>query len=515
MVGCAQTSPLTGGEKDEYAPAIDSAKTYPINGQINFSGREINIKFNEYIQLNKPTENILIIPRQETPAIITSKNKKLKIEFQDELLPNTTYNITFNRAIQDITERNDSVFQYVFSTGDYIDSLSISGLVKESFTNIPLKEVVVGLYPKSVAANFDSIPYKFEPTYLGITDKSGRFKLSYIKDGSYYLFAIQDKNKNLKYERGEQIAFLKERSFLLNQNIDTLSLHAFKEETDECYVKKKSFTYPGRLEIVLSNDPDTIHVTANSPLKQEDTGSADSLVYWMMESPSSGSRFYLYLNDSLDTLKPVYKDIPEKPDEVKLKSKNNLNKGKLLPGENLKITFTEPIGRVEENNIQFLDADSNEVKTPDYQLNLRTLEFMTAGTNAQFVSIDSAAVISVFNRMNEKNIELMFENESDDFYGTLIVTIDTTFDVPVILHVLDDKNEIVRESVYEQGQLRFEKMIPGNYQLRLIFDTDNNGEWTSGSLSEIRLPEKVVYNTETVRIKSKWDKEIDWIFTGN
>ena len=71
----------------------------------------------------------------------------MTIELNNELLPNTTYTISFNHAVQDITEKNDSIFQFVFSTGDYIDSLSVEGRATAAFTNIPEKGFLVALYP--------------------------------------------------------------------------------------------------------------------------------------------------------------------------------------------------------------------------------------------------------------------------------------------------------------------------------------------------------------------------------
>jgi hypothetical protein len=132
---CAQINDLTGGANDDYAPQIDSAKSFPYNGQTNFEGDRVVLKFEEYITLVKPNDNILITPRPEVAPIISAHNKTLEIQFVTPLQENTTYTINFNRAIADITEKNDSIFQYVFSTGNYIDSLSISGNVKDAFTN--------------------------------------------------------------------------------------------------------------------------------------------------------------------------------------------------------------------------------------------------------------------------------------------------------------------------------------------------------------------------------------------
>jgi hypothetical protein len=512
LYGCAQINPLSGGPQDIYAPAIDSAKTSPSNGQTNFSSNEVRMRFDEFIKLNNPKENILIIPQQnETPEII-AKNKNLNIIFKDELIKNTTYTITFNGAIQDITEKNDSVFQYVFSTGSYIDSLSVNGKVQDAFTNVPEKQVLVGLYPKGLQANFDSIPYKYKPMYLAQSDAQGMFQLNYLKDGTYYIFAIKDKNKNLLYDQGESFSFIKEQSFLLSSNDSSnFLMRTFTEESKECFVDEVRFDYPGKFEIILSNPTDSIYVTSSIGLMQEETGSKDSLIFWLDQPPAKNTQFFIDLLGEIDTIKPIYENIPDKIETVKLKNENNVKTGKLIPGEDLILTFSEPVKEVDMSKVHFMDIDSNEVTIDNYKINVRDVIFSTFGTLAHEIVVDSSAVNSVYGRINEKQIKVLFDNEKEDFYGTLIVSVDTVFSEPVIVHLLNSKTEVVDTIDFAQ-KMTFEKLLPGDYQLRLIIDVDNNGEWTSGSLAEGREPESVVYNGEAIKVKSKWEKEVEWNF---
>ena len=79
----------------------------------------------------------------------------------------------------------------------------------------------------------------------------------------------------------------------------------------------------------------------------------------------------------------------------------------------------------------------------------------------------------------------------------------------VLVELLDDKNEVIRKVEFNEKMI-FNELIPGKYQIRLIFDQDQNGEWTSGSLADKRLPERVIYNKELVDVKSKWEKEVEW-----
>ncbi|MFT4601568.1 MAG: hypothetical protein ACI857_001749 [Arenicella sp.] len=511
LTGCAQQVPLSGGPKDTYAPAIDSAKTFPSNGQLNFTGNEIEMKFKEYIKLNKPNDNIIITPQQENAPEITSKNKKLSIKFADELKENTTYTITFNGAVQDITERNDSVFQYVFSTGDYIDSLKVSGKVIDAFKNKGEKGLLVGLYPYETDVEFDSIPFKVKPTYLAQTDENGLFEMNYLKDGEYYVFALDDRNKNLLLESNEKRAFLGKQTINLYESIDSLLLKSFLPKQSGCEIEDTEFSFPGSLKILLSNPADTFSLRSTLDLLKEETGSKDSLIYWLDQNPKSKMRFYTYLNGELDTLKPIYKNIPDKIEDVKLKWTHNVKKGKLLPEENLKIHFSEPLGQIELSGIHAFDKDSIQVEISDVGSEVLDLDVPTFGTRAHEVIIDSGAVTSVYGRINDKEIRILLDNHESDYYASLILNVDTLFLDQVIVHLLDSKGVKVREQDFNQ-KLTFDELLPGDYQLRLIFDVDANGEWSTGSLEDAIEPENVIYYSGLVNVKSKWEKEVDWNF---
>ena len=509
MLACAQIPPLTGGPKDTTAPIIDSAKTYPYNGQINYQHNIIQLKFDEYINLNKPLENILITPQQTVNPIITSNKKKVRIELVDDLMANTTYSITFNHAVQDITERNDSVFQYVFSTGNYIDSLSLSGNILDAFTNKPLKEALIGLYPDNIQDDYDSIPFYNKPMYLAQSNAKGEFKLNYLKDGDYYLFAFSDRNRDLYYQEGEKFAFTTLEKIRIIESIDSVELRAFSKVETECRVQNTSFSYPGRFEITFSNVPDTVAITSNLDLLREVTEREDSLVFWLAENPTAKMRFYVNLNGNLDTLKPVYENIPDKIEDVELKIKHNVLAGKLLPKENLVFEFTEPVFSIDTSLIFAFDKDSNRLNLPEFFSETRELTFNTLGTEIYEIQIDSAAIKSVYGRELQRRTLVKFENHELDYFGSLIINTDTTFNSNILADLLDTRGKVVREFDFD-SKVVLEELLPGDYQLRLIIDEDGNGEWTSGNLKDKIQPEKVIYYIGTVKVKSKWEKEVDW-----
>lgn len=510
FAGCAQINPLTGGEKDLFAPKIDSANTFPSNGQLNFQGQDIEIKFDEYIVLDKPTENIIITPQPKVKPTITSKNKKLKIHFNEVLNENTTYTLSFNNAIKDLSEKNDSIFQVVFSTGAYIDSLMIFGKISDGFTNAPLENFLVALYDPLTSTSFDSIPFKDRPIYINQTNQAGEFKMSYLKAGKYFIFAIEDKNKNLKLDPNERRAFISVETIDVTEINPFIELVAFADNNGDCKLIRSEFTFPGKIKFVFNSIPEKFEATSTNLLLKEDTQSSDSLEFWLAASPMAKTQFFINLNDEWDTLKPIYKKVPETNAPVDLTYTSNLLNGKLLPNDSLTFYFSEPIQIFDLNKFHFLTKDSTEQSKPTATIiNLRTLKFGPIASDAEEVVVDSGAVVSIYNHANLSTSPTPISFLTPDYFGTLILTMDSLMEASALVALLDEKNNVIREVSYSERMV-FTELVPGKYQIRILFDTDQNGEWTSGSLADKRLPERVIYNRELIDVKSKWEKEVEW-----
>jgi len=513
IVTCAQISPISGGKKDVFAPEIIAEKSFPKNGELSFKGSEISLRFNEFIKLNKASENIIITPQLSQKPTFTVKNKTFSLIFNEKLKNNTTYVVNFNGAIQDITERNDSIFQYVFSTGDYIDSLSISGQVKDSYTNRPIKNCFIAIYPHQDSIQFDSIPYQLKPTYIGQTDKQGGYKIEYLKNGSYSVFAFTDENKNMLFDLdNEKIGFLSEQVIQLDSNVSGVDFRIFDVDANKVFLTKSEYTYPGKFEVVLNKEPESFTLRSNVELIKANTNSKDSLIYWLAQKPVANTEFYYTINgEEEDTLVPYLKNQPKEEEWKELIVKTNIIKGsKLLPDDNLTISIEEPILNVNDSMFHFLDKDSNEV-TVDYHFdNVNTLLFYTHHT-AQFLQIDSAAIESVFGNMNQLNTNYTFENlMGDDYFGQLFVKFDS-LNGDYLFELLNSKGEVEKtyNAIPNEIQITFNKLKPGKYQLRIIEDTNQDEKWTKGSIQTQQQSEKVFYYTDEIKIRSKWDLEIE------
>jgi Bacterial Ig-like domain len=230
IVGCAKRGTIDGGLKDTIAPVLKLS--FPKNGTTNFTGNEIKLTFDEYVKLKDLNKQLIISPpMKRIPEILpTTASKILTIKMKDTLLPNTTYSFNFGQSIEDNNEGNPyKQFKYVFSTGSFIDSLKLNGVVKDARNKDVDHFVSVFLY--EVNDKFkDSIVYKEKPRYVTNTlDSLKSFRLENVKAGKYFLVALKDKNNNYKFDPSEdKIGFQKQYITLPNDTLFQLEL--FKEK---------------------------------------------------------------------------------------------------------------------------------------------------------------------------------------------------------------------------------------------------------------------------------------------
>ena len=204
---CANAVAPTGGPQDTMPPVVVDA--VPENRNINFIGKKIEITFDEYITLENANQNVLISPPLNEKPDIKLHNKTVVVKFKEDLAPNTTYTINFGSSIKDLHEGNPfKDYVYSFSTGEFIDTLSIAGTILNAEDKKPVENAYVSLYA-SDRDNLDSLPLSAKPNYISKTDKEGKFRLEGLADQKYLVFALKDVNSNLYFDLpNEEVAFL-------------------------------------------------------------------------------------------------------------------------------------------------------------------------------------------------------------------------------------------------------------------------------------------------------------------
>ncbi len=229
-MSCANAGAPTGGPVDKEPPVIE--ESFPENGTINFTAEKIEITFDEFLKLDNVNQKLIISPPLDEKPEVKLKGKTLVIEINNELKDSTTYTFNFNDAITDLNEGNPiKEYKYVFSTGNYIDSLQISGNLKNAFDYKPELESFVLLYN----SDEDSVPLKEKPYYITKTDAKGNFKFTNLANNKYLIFALEDKNSNYIFDLpNERISFidsLLEPKAEIEITVDTIQLETITIDT--------------------------------------------------------------------------------------------------------------------------------------------------------------------------------------------------------------------------------------------------------------------------------------------
>ena len=286
---CAQVRNPSGGAKDEIGPRI--TKTVPANGSTQFKGQSIYIEFDEYVTLQQVNEQVLISPPlRTTPDIKLKGAKALTIDFKDEVLQdNTTYTINLGSAVKDNNEGNELEENiFLFSTGEFIDSLMISGQANMARFNAPCPDCIIMAFPEGK----DSILLGRRPNYVAKCDGSGLFNLTNLAEGEYELIALKDVDKDLKVDEREPFGFL-DRSITAGQSLDSVLVLRVGLQSDSLIdLKRAEWSVDGRRLLLTSNGPidslDIVWPEGRIPAFTQETQRHDSTFYWFNPPISEG-----------------------------------------------------------------------------------------------------------------------------------------------------------------------------------------------------------------------------------
>lgn len=265
VYSCANIVAPTGGPRDEDPPVV--LRSTPPNFSTNYQGEDVRIFFDEFVELRNIRQNLLVSPPLANDPDFRLRGRSIIMTLNDDTLQtNTTYNFFFGESIVDITEANPIPnFQFVVSTGDYVDSLSLRGRVVDAKTLKPSEDVFVMMYDNI----YDSVPMLERPVYLSKTNKEGNFTINNMREGEYLLFALLDMNANFLYDNpNEKIAFYDSlvRPIYVGSQLISDTLNHEKSDTISATNQEEPLQ-----EIGLSDQPVNDSSTALSDTMLSDT----------------------------------------------------------------------------------------------------------------------------------------------------------------------------------------------------------------------------------------------------
>ncbi len=505
---CARKGRPSGGEKDLDAPIIITAN--PKHESINFKAKKIRLNFDEYIKLQDINKQLVISPPMKHEPEITpvgTASNFINIKILDTLKENTTYTFNFGNSIEDNNEGNIlEQFKYVFSTGNYIDSLTVSGTISDAYNIEADEEVSIQLY--EVTDSFtDSIIFKERPSYVANVLDSIGFELTNLKEGQYLMIALKDESNNYTFEpKLDKVGYFPSLITLPTDSVFHIKL--FKEELSFKFMRATEVK-KGHIYFAHEGDPKGIKIDLISD-KPADYKSRivyenmmDSVSYWYTPIAADSLLFKVSHNNLIDTL------------TVKLRSKeidslmiNNMTSGILSLRDTFSIATNIPIHTINKSQIRIIDNDSLPVNFTTHITSSKKrlkLDFHKEYNQKYQLQFLPNAIEDLFGNVND-TLKYSATTKNSDIYGSIYLTLKNIESYPYILELLDKKEELVyREYVTDKSYFKLENLSPDEYIIRVIYDTNSNKKWDTGNYLNKTKPEKVLYRKSIIELRANWE----------
>lgn len=550
LIGCAQMSPLTGGYKDTIPPNLIAS--IPPENSTNVNPNQFYFAFDELIDASKLQENIIISPFYAGKKEVKYKKNEVLISFDTLFDNNTTYIINFAGGISDVTEGNDlSNAKLIFSTGEYIDSASISGVIYNPNENKRVEGALVGLYQ-----DVDSLDlFHKKPIYFTFSDESGKYEINNVKPDKYTIYAFLDENKSFIAEFKNEAFGFYENTVEVNNKTRKIKLNLNKEDLSELRLirnRSRGNVY----EIIYSKKLEKIRLVEDLNLKYSLNDNKKIIIY---KNPMVSDSLLVIIeafdlsgNTSKDSIYVTFNDENEYKEEFNY-TFNSYFKKELEDTINFSINLNKPVLNRDLNYRFVLDT----IKIPDslyffklskesnsfeglFKLNQNISSlFLDNHQNIYSKNLNNDSLINLLNRyyqgINRNKISFMIEKgevfsidgdtldrikqdftfNGSDFYGQINGTV---FDTLGRKNLVTELISIDFKRVYKNRDVNpkfnFINIPPGKYYLRIYNDINNNNTVDVGSILYKNPGEEIIYNENEIEIRSNWVIE-DFIFDVN
>ena len=262
LVQCAKQVTPGGGPRDTEPPK--AVKMTPENFSTSIYPTTVTITFDEFIELNDAQTQVFMSPAASTKPVVTLRNKTIEIDMPDTLRLNTTYTLYFGNAIRDLNEANVlKNFQFVFSTGSFIDSLRLQGFVYNALDNKPYANALVMLRRDAS----DSAIVKTLPDYFTRSDEQGFFRMDYLRGDTFRLTAVDDANSNFRYDATEAVAF-RDTLVVVKDTTQTVRLYMFKAEAaTNRVISARHTSATNRVVVAFAKPTENLQATLLAPVE--------------------------------------------------------------------------------------------------------------------------------------------------------------------------------------------------------------------------------------------------------
>ncbi|MGE0929518.1 Ig-like domain-containing domain [Peijinzhouia sedimentorum] len=497
--GCANQTTPTGGPEDTKPPILLSSD--PEDREVNFTGKTITLRFNEYIKEEKLKEQLIISPSIDNPYTTKINRQQFELEFENDLDSATTFTFNFRDGIQDITEDNPAEdLILTFSTGPFIDSLNIQGSAFNLLTGDIKNDWIAGLYLPSDTLS----AYNSKPRYFAKTDSSGNFSLRNLTPGVYELYVWEDKNSNLQINSFDEIHGYYPEQLNIDQNMEGFTIPLVLNFSDS--LQLVSARPIGQSFLIRMNKPFTGYslkptdstINIYSIDQPEDYSIKVFNTFPELGADSIQVQFTTYDSLGLKINKELYIKFTESNAEKEALSYTMTPTlpAKVAKNDKFEISFTKPMMELNADSIStMIDSVFTYYQAEDI------LEFNEQGTKAQIklnldtlnegeklqLIIPEGSYVSVENDTLER-ILATYEIKTARDFGTIKGTISNTDGKDFWVQLLNSQNRVIQE-LKNTAQYAFNLVSPGDYKIRVLVDSNKDGVWSKGNGRILEAPE--------------------------
>ncbi|MCO5248509.1 MAG: Ig-like domain-containing protein [Chitinophagales bacterium] len=514
-VSCATPGSPLGGAQDATPPKVEDFT--PAQLTTNFKSKSISIRFDEWVTVVNIKQNLIISPPLKEDPIITARKNYLNIHFKSELDSNTTYSIFFGQSVKDNNEGNviDNL-QYVFSTGDYLDSLKISGKVTTTDQSSIPENTFVQLYKNTE----DSIITTEKPLYIYKLEKDGSFNMQYLPTDTFRLFVLNDLNNNYKYDLPTEWIGKYDSLIALDSNVSNLEISIYLPEDSKIKIKD----YNNKLKDGI------LTVEFNKELNPRKDSvfiknfQSDELIPFSQKTSNRIYNFFI-INDTLSNTYILYNHA-ELIDSITVKpasgshekslflptAQMNLKNSILKANKNGLFTFNTnfPIKYIHPDKI-YLISKNDTVKMNQKNIQQSNWKFSTyinlsENEETKILFLDSA--IQFYGNKFSDSISYNIASTKKEELANLILDIKfPSKDISYVLRVFTKDNYLWDELILENTdslQYQIKEQFPNDYFIEVIEDLNKSGTWNGASFWDSRKPERV-FKSQVYSSRANWD----------
>ena len=515
ICGCAAQQKPQGGPRDLTPPKL--LKATPEDQTRNFKAKQIKLDFDEYFRLSNQYQEISISPAQEKQPEYKISSRSLIINFKDTLQKNTTYVINFGKAIADVNEGNVlKNFTYVFSTGSHIDSLSISGNVVNSTTNLKEKDATVFLF----TLRQDSLLFgKKKPSIFATTDSAGNFSINNLREDTYRIYALKEASPDKIFNNDNELIAFSNKPIVVNKDSSNVLLKLFKQVPEKFRIAEKRFTPDGKMSFIFNRPVE------NPSAKILFPAGLDNQKIFEVSKTRDTAGIYLR-NLDFDSVSVAFYENKKVLDTTFLrKGKNetyqhnitfayNINRdNNLKPNTDLEVTPNVPMEGFDQSKM-VLSEDSVSISNftvsrDTAQVKKYLIKYRWRPNSKYLLLLNEGAFTDIYGEKNKRAAKAFTGDKPENYSQlTLKVTLPADAGKTYVVQLLDAAKNVLRSDIVTKNtSLIYKNYLTGKYTVRVIYDANHNGRLDSGNVRLREQPENVWVSPKDITLRANWEAE--------